>query len=520
MFAVQGDAGAVTAIASGISFDDHGDHGDIDVQAPKLTGTEIAGQKPSHLVEHDGEFAAFFDGEGVARIISEKAVLEGKSEFREVKTDAPQHGVAVAFGSHVLLSEPNKEKPDELPVGIRTVDRAGAQVGDIAQCPDLHGEASSGNILAFACATGLLVVKHGDSAPEIQHLPYADNLPDGKSTTLIGGRGLQYFLGNYGPDKVVLIDPTAESDAFRLVELPTRRVHFAIDPVRPKFAYVFTEDGQLHQLDIVAGKIANSLKLTDPYSVDGHWNDPRPRIAVAGDNIVVTDPLAGKLHLVSAGSFTRTGEIAVEGKPFNIVAVGGSGKVHDHTEKVHAHSHDPAVQQIYKGYFEDGQVKDRALSDWAGDWQSVYPYLKDGTLDPVMAHKAETGDQSADEYRAYYEIGYRTDVERIEINGDTVKFFKDGKPLEARYASDGYEILTYEKGNRGVRFIFKKTEGDAAAPQYIQFSDHKIAPEAAGHYHLYWGNDRSALLEEVTNWPTYYASSLSAKEIVSEMMAH
>nr|WP_249037486.1 metal-binding protein ZinT [Phyllobacterium zundukense] len=165
-------------------------------------------------------------------------------------------------------------------------------------------------------------------------------------------------------------------------------------------------------------------------------------------------------------------------------------------------------------------MKERALSDWAGDWQSVYPYLKDGTLDPVMAHKAETGDQSADEYRAYYEIGYRTDVERIEINGDSVKFFKDGKPLEARYASDGYEILTYEKGNRGVRFIFKKTEGDAAAPQYIQFSDHKIAPEAAGHYHLYWGNDRSALLEEVTNWPTYYPSSLSAKEIVSEMMAH
>lgn len=86
MFAVQGDAGAVTAIASGISFDDHGDHGDHG-EAPKLTG-EIAGQKPSHLVDHDGEFAAFFDGEGVARIISEKAVLEGKSDFREVKTDA------------------------------------------------------------------------------------------------------------------------------------------------------------------------------------------------------------------------------------------------------------------------------------------------------------------------------------------------------------------------------------------------------------------------------------------------
>ncbi|WP_394893575.1 ZinT family metal-binding protein [Mesorhizobium sp. AaZ16] len=204
-----------------------------------------------------------------------------------------------------------------------------------------------------------------------------------------------------------------------------------------------------------------------------------------------------------------------------MVAVGGSGEVHDQEgRQEHAHSHDHNDDQIYKGYFEDNQVKDRTLTDWAGDWQSVYAYLKDGTLDPVMAHKAKGGDKSAEEYKAYYEVGYRTDVERIEISGDTATFYKDGKPLKARYASDGYEILTYEKGNRGVRFIFKKTEGDADAPQYIQFSDHKIAPEIADHYHLYWGNDRAALLEEVTNWPTYYPSSRSAKEIVEEMMAH
>lgn len=329
VFAVQGDAGVVTAIASGISFEDHGDHGDIDVEAPKLTGTKLSGRKPSHLVEHDGAFAAFFDGEGVARIISEKAVLEGSSDVSEVSTAAPQHGVAVAYGAHVLLSEPNAEKPDALPVGIRTVDAKGVQVGDVAACPDLHGEASSGNLLVFACATGLLVVAHGDDAPQIRHMPYADALPDGKSTTLLGGRGLQYFLGNYGPDKVVLIDPTADKDAFRLVDLPMRRVHFAVDPVRPRFAYVFTEDGQLHQLDVVAGRIANSLRLTEPYSMDGHWNDPRPRIAVAGDHVVVTDPLQDKLHLVDAASFARAGEIAVPGKPYNIVSVGGSGRIHE-----------------------------------------------------------------------------------------------------------------------------------------------------------------------------------------------
>ena len=521
VFAVQRDSNVVSAIATGISVDDHGDHGDIEIAAPELLDAEIAGKKPVHFVDHHGDIALFFDDEGVARIFSEKAAVQGQPPVREIKTASPHHGVAIAFGEHVLMTEPHAQKPvEELPVGIRVLDKSDAQVGNLHECPDLHGEATSGNLTAIACAKGLLIAKSGNDGPQIDFLAYPDDLPDGKSTTLAGGRGLQYFLGNFGPSAVVLIDPEAEN-AFRLIELPARRVHFAVDPVRPKFAYVFTEDGRLHQVDVLSGTIVKSLTLTEPYSMDGHWSDPRPRIAVAGPSIFVTDPLKSTIHIVDAASFAKASDIPLEGKPFNIVAVSGSGEVHDQEGgQEHAHSHEHNDDQIYNGYFEDNQVKDRTLSDWAGDWQSVYPYLKDGTLDPVMALKAKSGDKSVDEHQAYYEIGYRTNVERIKIHSDTVTFFEGGKPLEARYVSDGYEILTYKKGNRGVRFIFRKTEGDAAAPKYIQFSDHKIAPEAADHYHLYWGNDRAALLEEVTNWPTYYPSSLSAKEIVEEMMAH
>lgn len=194
--------------------------------------------------------------------------------------------------------------------------------------------------------------------------------------------------------------------------------------------------------------------------------------------------------------------------------------VHAASEKTHSHSHSETAKDVYHGYFEDGQVKARPLSDWQGQWQSVYPYLVDGTLDPVMEHKAEGGDKSAAQYRAYYETGYKTDVDRIEIDGDKVTFTREGKPVTGQYAGDGQEILTYEKGNRGVRFIFKKVGGDAAAPAFIQFSDHKIAPEKADHYHLYWGDDRAALLKEVTHWPTYYPASLDGKQVVEEMLQH
>lgn len=186
----------------------------------------------------------------------------------------------------------------------------------------------------------------------------------------------------------------------------------------------------------------------------------------------------------------------------------------------HGHSHDEEAEKIYEGYFEDSQVKDRPLSDWEGDWQSVYPYLQDGTLDEVFEHKAEEGDKTAEEYKEYYKEGYQTNVDRIVIQDDTVSFYENGEKTSGEYHYDGYEILTYEAGNRGVRYIFKRSEEVEGLPSYIQFSDHSIDPTDADHYHLYWGDDREALLEEVTNWPTYYPSDLSGEEIAHEMMMH
>lgn len=204
------------------------------------------------------------------------------------------------------------------------------------------------------------------------------------------------------------------------------------------------------------------------------------------------------------------------------VAASDHSHAHDHdSAHDHAHDHDDAQQAIYEGYFDDDQIEDRSLSDWEGDWQSVYPYLMDGTLDPVMARKAEEGDKTAPQYRTYYETGYATDVDRIVIDGKSVTFHpRNEAAIEGRYARDGYEVLTYEAGNRGVRFIFEKISGDETAPEFIQFSDHRIAPAESDHYHLYWGDDRAAMLKEVTNWPTYYPSALDAGGIVAEMLAH
>ena len=202
-------------------------------------------------------------------------------------------------------------------------------------------------------------------------------------------------------------------------------------------------------------------------------------------------------------------------------AKGQAVEQHLHENAQHSHTHEEEAERIHAGYFEDSQVQDRSLSDWEGDWQSVYPHLLEGTLDEVFVHKAEhAGDMTAHQYKDYYEAGYKTETERIVIQGNRITFFKNGEEYGGDYRYDGYEILTYEAGNRGVRYIFKLEEPAEGLPSYIQFSDHGISPTDAGHYHLYSGEDREALLEELVNWPTYYPSGMTGHEIAHEMMAH
>lgn len=177
---------------------------------------------------------------------------------------------------------------------------------------------------------------------------------------------------------------------------------------------------------------------------------------------------------------------------------------------------------VYNGYFDDADVQDRSLTDWKGEWQSVYPYLKDGTLDQVFDYKAKQNkSMTAEEYKDYYTTGYQTDVAEITITGDTMAFtFEDGTTKKATYQYVGKNILNYQAGNRGVRYLFESKNNDAAF-KYIQFSDHSIAPTDSHHFHLYFGNEsQEALLSEMDHWPTFYPTDLSGLEIAQEMLAH
>lgn len=327
IFAVQGDAGKVAVIDTGIAFEDHGDHADITVAEPRLLPVEIAGTRPAHVVEGSGTIAIFDDGTGGVTLFAEGGVLGEGFDPVTLEPGAAHHGLAAPMGNHIVVSVPS-ETTDAPRVGLKVIDREGVQVGEVVACPGVHGQAQSAGVFAFGCRDGVVFAtpSGGSAPPVLAHVPTAD-LGEGHVSTLRGGTALKFFLGNFGPGAVVLIEPGSE-DPFRRIDLPTRRIDFALDPVHARNAFILTEDGQLHLLDVIAGEITQSLQVTEPYSMDGHWRDPRPRLAVAGDHVAITDPLRGLVRLIGIDSFAEERTIPVEGVPYTIVAVGGSGVTH------------------------------------------------------------------------------------------------------------------------------------------------------------------------------------------------
>lgn len=181
----------------------------------------------------------------------------------------------------------------------------------------------------------------------------------------------------------------------------------------------------------------------------------------------------------------------------------------------HGHSHDEQLTE--------NDIEDRTLSDFAGAWKSLHPFLLNGDLDKFCEHRAEEDEDSSTTKVTYwekYKASWQCDAEKISINGDTITFtYADGKTVSAEYTYAGYQPKRNDEGKiRSVRYQFETTSADA--PKYVQFNDHGHEPGEAEHFHIYFGNDDfDALMSAKTN-PFFVKDALSVEDILDELMGH
>lgn len=193
----------------------------------------------------------------------------------------------------------------------------------------------------------------------------------------------------------------------------------------------------------------------------------------------------------------------------------------------HDHDHDHEESEAHSkevSTFEDDQVQDRSLKDWAGEWQSAYPYVLDGSLDKGFAHKAESGKMTAEEYKAYYATGYETELKTIAINGDTNTItFTDvnGKTCASPYKYVGYYIQDWSTGTRAAMYRFEAVNKASGAPAFIEFNDHIIEPCQAEHFHFRSSNTGFDDIEDPENrWPTFFPADWNAEDILEAFIGH
>ena len=102
------------------------------------------------------------------------------------------------------------------------------------------------------------------------------------------------------------------------------------------------------------------------------------------------------------------------------------------------HSHGKPLTEVEQkaanGVFDDTNVQNRTLSDWDGVWQSVYPLLQSGKLDPVFQKKADADKtKTFAEIKDYYRKGYATDIEMIGIEDGIVEFHRNNETTSCKY---------------------------------------------------------------------------------------
>ena len=314
---------------------------------------------------------------------------------------------------------------------------------------------------------------------------YQDGLKDAKQKNFVTQHAaFRYLALDYGLNQVAIsgISPDSEPSAARLREL--------------------TEYIKKNEIKVIYFEENASKSLAKTLSSE------------AGVELAVLNPLESLTD-----QEMKNGEDYVSVMKENLKAL---EKTTSQAGKDIQPEHEEDSKTVQKGYFEDSQVKDRSLANYAGDWKSVYPYLQDGTLDQVFDYKAKLNPtMTAAEYKEYYTKGYQTDIDRLKIDKDSMEFYQKGSSKKYTYKYVGKHILTYKKGNRGVRYLFEAKESDAGDFKYVQFSDHEITPVKAAHFHIFHGGkSQEALYDELENWPTYFPSNLSGLEVAQEMLAH
>ncbi|MBX3245649.1 MAG: hypothetical protein KF901_00560 [Myxococcales bacterium] len=334
-YVLQRNDDVVHVVDQGILLESHGDHFHVEKRAPSLLDTRFEGATPTHFTRHQGNVAVFYDGSGAVEILLERSLSAGSLTRWRLETGVAHHGLAMPAFGHVLASiadapaDPEERaRPDR--VGVWEIDALDGEPESEGPCPGLHGQAAGGEYVLFGCADGVLVARFHDDHFDFFKIDNPAGTPEGTRVGSLWARG-EVFIGNWGTDGLVRIDPAARSFGTP-VTLPARQRGLTFD-MHGEHVIVLTVDGNLHRLEPDLSPAGAPLAVVAAFDATA---TPRPQLSVGAHRVYVSDPAGSRVREIHTEEWEIEREIALPGAPGSIVALSVSP---DYEEGHGGHSH-------------------------------------------------------------------------------------------------------------------------------------------------------------------------------------
>lgn len=323
-WANQRVAGVVEIVASGIS--DSPDGGIVKA-APFVLGDRLTGPKPTHWTSHDDWVISFNDGDGSFTFLPESSLRGTRPLFATAQTGEAHHGVTVISHGNVFASLPD---PGDsiLPIGVTvrkvatpdvTMKVAGVELKR-TDCPLLHGEATSEDVVAFGCGDGVLVAERVNGSFVFRKIDDPEDTPSGRRIgTLRAPYGLDVLIGNWGNGFTIipLDDPTP---TWIQVDLGNANRGFLVDELTEHLV-VLRSNGMLQRFNSTTGApVGTQLSIVEPEAT----GDATSALTLGYGMAFVADPRTGKVHEIDLVAWTKGRTFDVGGNPKSLAAFGRS----------------------------------------------------------------------------------------------------------------------------------------------------------------------------------------------------
>ena len=203
----------------------------------------------------------------------------------------------------------------------------------------------------------------------------------------------------------------------------------------------------------------------------------------------------------------------------NLMEVMGDAAKEEEVKEGMEHDHDHEHEHAE---IEEDDIKDRELTDFAGNWKSLYPLLEAGDLAEYVGHHAEEHDEPVDEVQKELAEKWGCDVTAVSIDGAKIDFtYADGTKKSGEYKYAGYSPVLADDGDiKAVMYQYEKESGES--PKYVMFNDHGFEPGKAEHFHIFYGDgaDFETTKKDFQYTPYFIPDALNGEEAVEMLEGH